>query len=53
MQVLAKAGDDEDLDDESPTQQEPIVESTELVSATSTGIEIDIIFVNPVSVSQG
>ena len=52
MQVIAIVRDEE-LDDESPTKREPIVESTELVSATSTGIEIDMIFVNPVNVSQG
>ena len=52
MQVIAIELDEE-LDDESTTNQETIVESTELVSATSTGIEIDMIFVNPVNVSQG
>ena len=51
LQVIATVGNEEP-DDES-IDQKPIVESIDLVSCSSTGIEMDIIFVNPISVSKG
>ena len=51
LQVIATAGNEEP-DDES-TDQKSIVESIDLVSLSSTGIELDVIFMNPINVSKG
>ena len=51
LQVIATSGNEEP-DDES-TDQKSIVQSIDLVSLSSTGIELDVIFMNPINVSKG
>ena len=51
LQVIATAGN-EKPDDES-TDQKSLIESIDLVSLSSTGIVMDVIFVDPINVSTG
>ena len=51
LQVIATAVNEEP--DDEITDQKPIVESIDLVSISSTAIEMDLIFVNPINVSKG